>query len=366
MAILKQVSLLVLCLAITIGIIGKTKPELFLKLPMGFIPWAMTGNIMPPYFDLSPFGEEEFGTWTRDGDTFISTGAKSGTNWMLYCSHQIRTKAQKDPVTDYRDILLETPWVTMIHKPGQKWADIKEMMNTTVLADGTKVKDYWDNPSHPFRIFKAHEAPPTMPVKKYPKVKFVAMSRNGMDVINSFYPFFSSHNPAFKATWGGFPPTYPDPMSCLKDFLPGGTLAHLYFGYVKAWWPLRNEPNVLLLHYDDAKKDLAGTVTKLAVFLGVKLSTSEHAEVTNRCGIKHMKTIAHKFDYMQWAHDASYIMCGKTHCPGVDGSLVRSGVSGGGKTFFTAEMKALWDAAVQAELGSDPALLKWAAQGGPQ
>ena len=45
-------------------------------------------------------------------------------------------------------------------------------------------------------------------------------------------------------------------MECLKDFLPGGTLGGLYFGYVKEWWPFRHEPNVLLLHYADAKKDL--------------------------------------------------------------------------------------------------------------
>jgi hypothetical protein len=39
---------LILSVAIAIGLVGKFKPTLFLKLPMGFIPWAMTGNIMPP------------------------------------------------------------------------------------------------------------------------------------------------------------------------------------------------------------------------------------------------------------------------------------------------------------------------------
>ena len=162
----------------------------------------------------------------------------------------------------------------------------------------------------PFRIFKSHFAPPIAPVKKYPKVKFLAMARNGMDVVRSFFPFFNGHRPDFKATWGGwvtiltlhppppyslqrlippftcprfrvrrFPPSYPDAMTCLKDFLPGGTLDFLYFGYINDWWPYRHEPNVLLLHYSDAIKDLGGTVKKIAKFLGVDLNPIEHAQV---------------------------------------------------------------------------------------
>ena len=74
------------------------------------------------------------------------------TNWMLYCTHQIRTKAKGDGVTDYTDILLDTPWVGFNMVPGQTWAEIKEMMNTTVLPDGTRVKDYWDKPCESLTI----------------------------------------------------------------------------------------------------------------------------------------------------------------------------------------------------------------------
>lgn len=352
--------------AIVVGVIGKTKPELFLQLPMGFIPWAITGNIMPPYFDPSPWDEDEMKTWIKDGDLVAAVGAKSGTNWMLYCAHQIRTKAKHDTETDYRDILLTTPWIGFNMLPGQTWPEIKEKMNTTVLDDGTKVKDYWDSPEFPFRIFKTHFAPPTLPVKRFPNVKFLAMSRDGMDVVSSFYPFFAGHRESFKKVWGGFPPTYADPMSCLKDFLPGGTLDVLYFKYVKDWWPFRNEPNVLLLHYADAKEDLAGTVTQLAEFLDVELDEAEHAEVTRRCDISHMKTVAHKFDYVQWAGDGSKVMCGKDGCPGVDGSLIRNGEIGEGETFFTPEMKELWDAAIEQEFGGmeNRHLKVWAKEGG--
>mmetsp|Transcript_12475 Transcript_12475/g.29734 ORF Transcript_12475/g.29734 Transcript_12475/m.29734 type:complete len:362 (+) Transcript_12475:56-1141(+) len=350
---------LVLGLTVTMGVIGKTKPEVFLQLPMGFIPWAMTGNPMPPFFDTTPFEDGEFRSWARDGDLIVSAGAKSGTNWMLYCAHQIRSKGRGN----FTDVLLDTPWVELVVQPGQQWAEIKEKMNSTILPDGSNVKDYWDHPSFPFRIFKSHVAPPVAPVTEHKKVKYLAMSRNGMDVVRSFYPFFAAHRPEFKARWGGFPPTYSDPMACLKDFLPGGTLEALYFGYVKAWWPHRHDPNVLLVHYSDAKADLAATVTKVAQFVGVDLDAAEHAEVTRKCDIEHMKTIADKFDYVQWAGTGERIMCGKGGCPGVDGRLIRSGQNGEGAAFFSDEMKELWEAAVQSEL-KDPDLRRWAAEGG--
>lgn len=87
-----------------------------------------------------------------------------------------------------------------------------------------------------------------------------------------------------------------DKEARISEMLPGGQLEEFYFGYVKQWWSMRHEKNVLLLHYKDAFTDLPGTVTKLAMFLGVKLTKKEHRVVTERCGMKHMKSIEHRFD----------------------------------------------------------------------
>ena len=76
-----------------------------------------------------------------------------------------------------------------------------------------------------------------------------------------------------------------------------------------------------------------------------------------------MKTISDKFDYYQWAGDGSRVMCGKDGCPGVDGQLIRNGGIGEGQTFFTPEMKELWDAAMESQF-TDPEIRKWAAEGG--
>lgn len=118
-----------------------------------------------------------------------------------------------------------------------------------------------------------------------------------------------------------------------------------------------------MLHYLDAKNDLSGTVRKIADFVGVELTNEEHEEVTRRCDIKHMKTIPGKFDYVQWAGDGTPVMCGKSGCPGMDGSLIRNGKNGEGNTFFTKEMKEVWDAAIEAEF-TDLELRQWAKKGG--
>jgi hypothetical protein len=102
----------------------------------------------------------------------------------------------------------------------------------------------------------------------------------------------------------GFPPNIPDdsfdsetPPAAVKGLLPGESLSDLYFGYVKKWWPYRNDPNVLLLHYSNIRRDLRGHVAKIAQFLDVALTEEELDVVAERCSIEHMKKV-NKFDYL--------------------------------------------------------------------
>eukprot|EP00960_Hanusia_phi_P075149 768380-Hanusia_phi.AAC.1 len=330
-------------------------PELLLMLPSGFMIWGILGYEMPPYFDRTPFAMEEFRTWTRPGDIIISVASKSGTTWMLFCAHQIRVKGSDD--FPFEDVNIATPWIGNKHVPGQTWAHMKELLNTTVLDDGSLLKDHWNNKAYPFRIFKSHFGPKVengslddvLPVKEFPEVKFIGMARNGMDVVASFYTFFAKHRPEFKKMWGGFPPSYGDKLQALKDFLPGGLLEYLYFGYIKSWWKVRHEKNVLLLHYADMKKDLGGGVRKLAEFLNVKLTPQEHDRVVEKCGFQYMKKHEDKFNYRLWSNKLypnATIMCGSTFCDeSVRGSVIYRGKLGDGGKHFTPEMLRLWNEA---------------------
>ena len=69
-------------LAVAIAVVGQTQPHLFMRLPMGFVLWLMTGHSLPPYFETAPLTEPHFRKWARDGDMVLATMAKSGTTWL--------------------------------------------------------------------------------------------------------------------------------------------------------------------------------------------------------------------------------------------------------------------------------------------
>lgn len=201
MANTKSFGKLVVGLAITIGCVGKFCPHLFFKLPNGFILWAIMGHPMPPYILPGPY-EEGNTDWLKDGDVIVTPAAKSGTTWMLFCSHQIRVKGN-DEKYPYVDVSLNTPWPELIQTPGDSWETQREKFNTTVLADGTELKNYWDHPDYPFRVFKSHDHAEmfgSLIGSKNPpkKVKFLAMARPALDQIASMVPFFESHGEDFK------------------------------------------------------------------------------------------------------------------------------------------------------------------------
>ena len=103
MGVLKLGAVLVALVAIAVGTVKQTNPALFFKVPhVGFILWAVTGGQMPPYFSWDAWKAEEMRTWIKDGDLVVASAAKSGTTWMLFCAHQIRTKGSDS--IDFRDV----------------------------------------------------------------------------------------------------------------------------------------------------------------------------------------------------------------------------------------------------------------------
>ena len=83
---------------------------------------------------------------------------------------------------------MNTPWPSLLHKPGQTWREIKELLNSTQLEDGEMLSSYWNHKDYSFRIWKSHETPvpyPDLPYKRlessvldiraFPNVRFVAM-----------------------------------------------------------------------------------------------------------------------------------------------------------------------------------------------
>jgi hypothetical protein len=115
--LLPSIFLVAVLAAAAFGTVATVKPSLFFKIPLvGFIPWAMTGGAMPPLFVSDLWEGENHQRWLKDSDVVVSSGAKSGTTWMLYCTHQIRVKGQKGP-TPFVDVSFTTPYLEMLQHP---------------------------------------------------------------------------------------------------------------------------------------------------------------------------------------------------------------------------------------------------------
>lgn len=367
MGMLKSVAMLVALLVVGIGIVGKTMPEIFLKIPnVGFIFFMLLGGnngILPPYFDITMWQGDNHREWLRDGDVVVATAAKAGTTWMCYCTDAIRRKGSDEVGLPYTDIMLSTPWFELPQQPGQTWAERKELYNTS-MYNGRRVKDYWDNAAFPFRVFKSHYTPiggpgktDVLPVKERPNVKYIIAFRNPFEVAKSIHSFFPKHEDDFQKMWGGFPPHFPNAEAAMKELLPGGQLQDLFFGYVKGWWPHIKLPNVLALHFTDNVKDVPGMVDKVAKFVGVSLNSDEKAKVVEKCGFAHMKANADQFNYQMILNTVGVKQVMKS------GGIINKGKSGSAEDGISEEAMKEFSDAIDREL-TDPKLKKFALEGG--
>jgi aryl sulfotransferase len=62
--------------------------------------------------------------------------------------------------------------------------------------------------------------------------------------------------------------------------------------HLAAWWPLRAEPFVLFVHYNDLSADLPGEMRRIAEFLELEVGAEQWPGVVERCRIDSMRTEA--------------------------------------------------------------------------
>jgi hypothetical protein len=76
-------------------------------------------------------------------------------------------------------------------------------------------------------------------------------------------------------------------------------------GYVREWWKARDLKNVLLLHYNDAIKDLPNTVRRLAQFYEIDLTDEQVQSIAHQASFANMKAnTASSFNYLLWGNPA--------------------------------------------------------------
>jgi hypothetical protein len=253
----------------------------------------------------------------RKGDIVVSVPAKSGTTWTMNIVHQLRSGG--DP--EVRDIYEQVHWLEFWEHPTQSPQELWHR---------------WDaQPTWYPRAFKSHTPPPLLPYQS--EVKYVVVVRDPRDAMTSALPFFRSHREEWKEAFGI---KYP-PLNSVADIYNGIYKKGLPFlTFVKNWWPYRNNPNVLMLHYNNMIQDHKNTIKTIQNFLQIELSPEKFEKVCEYTSFPWMKKHSEKFSIQ---HLLPIPMMEPE-------AMIRKGEKGEGIHAFTKEMLEEFDQACNQHL----------------
>lgn len=219
----------------------------------------------------------------RPDDIFLVTYPKSGTTLLQMMLYQMTTRGEMD----FPHINSVVPWIeSLLNFP--RWQEL-------------------DSASSP-RVFKSHLFYERLPSG----AKLIYMARDPRDVAVSAY-----HHQRTVLRRSGEMEAFVD------SFLADRTSFGSWFRHIESWWPHRNDPGVLFLHYEDVIADLEGTVRRVSRFCGIPLDEADLPRIVERCGFEFMKRYNAKFDPRMLMAEL--------------GQFIRRGGAGEGGSVFTPE-----------------------------
>jgi hypothetical protein len=165
------------------------------------------------------------------------------------------------------------------------------------------------------RVIKTHLTKAQVPF--VPEARYIAVTRDPKDSCVSGYHFLKS------LALGPLMPS----VAHWVDFAVSPSFPDSWAEHVAGFWAARHEPNVLFLTYEEMRKDHAGTVRRIAQFMGVELTPAEHASVVEQSSFAAMKAAGGKFEP------------GRVVPWGQERAMMRRGVSGGSSELLTPEQQ---------------------------
>ncbi|XP_078128613.1 sulfotransferase 6B1-like isoform X2 [Sander vitreus] len=112
------------------------------------------------------------------------------------------------------------------------------------------------------------------------KTKMLVIFRNPKDTLVSFY-HFTNNNPVLPSmqSWESFYSTF------LSGDVPWGS----YFDHALAWEKRMDDPNVMIVTYEELKQDLSEGVRQISTFFGFSLTEAQVQQIAERSTFTAMK-----------------------------------------------------------------------------
>ena len=204
-------------------------------------------------------------------DVFVMTYPKSGTNWVMQIVYQLIHHG----AGEYDHIHNVVPWPDAV--------TMNPMMRgyAIPLEQATE----WQTAPERRRVIKTHFNWELLPYSE--TAKYVAVIRDPKDAFVSAYFFMRDGGMGSMI----FSIDLLHRMFLTDKFFLGGSWPANAAGYCAQ----RHRPNVLVLSFKAMKRDLEGTVRRVAEFLGISVGDSVIQEVCRKASFDYMKQSDYKF-----------------------------------------------------------------------
>ncbi|XP_038066033.1 sulfotransferase 1A1-like [Patiria miniata] len=263
---------------------------------------------------------EAFKQWdVRQDDVWVVTYPKAGTTWAQEIMSCVMYDGNLEEInkkpTMFRVLFLE------LELPER----VRQMKN---LPSNLQIAEEMPSP----RVLKSHMPGQLLPPQLWEKrPRIVYVMRNPKDLVVSYFYFMKMANPS--------PDSLSESFGQFFDKMLRGDVSYgPWWDHYLYFWQQRHEPNILLLQYEDMKRDLRGNVEKISQFLGKRLSAETLDAITEHCTFANMKkNPMANLDYM-FAQEEKPV------------AFMRKGIVGDWKNHFTVAQNEAMDALIKEKL----------------
>ncbi len=229
-----------------------------------------------------------------DGDIVVADPFKAGTTWTQRIIQQILSNGEEHDA----GLSDTSPWLD------SSWGDHAEML--------TVLKDQRDAAIR--RVIKSHLPADALPIGA--EARYVFVGRNGKDLGISFHNYLRNFSEEtmlainrIHAEWcsNHVPLVIPEDTRLFFDWWldTDGCGCCDLFDVMKSWWRFHNEPNVLLVHYQQLKDDLRDQITRLAKFLSIDPDSLRMDAIVEHSSFEYMSGRADKMAPFGGGHMSS-------------------------------------------------------------